>query len=121
MSSTISAKKLGFWPLVSLGLTALLVFFALIASGVIKRKPEQRVAESVSTATIPDPEPLNGVPTGDSYVLIVYTMSGTPDTGRFYRHNKRLEEMGYRMDPNTFRVSEGNGHSVVYAVYNKLK
>lgn len=121
MSNVVSAKKLGFWPLVSLGLTGMLVFFALVSFVVIKRKPELNMATSSTLVTASDPEPLNGVATGDSYVLVIYTMSGTPDTGLLYRHNARLEAMGYKMDPNTFRVSEGNSQCAMHAVYHKIK
>jgi hypothetical protein len=64
---------------------------------------------------------LNGVPTGDSYVLVVFNMSSVPDMGTFYRDNQRLEQLGYVMDPSTFRVSQGYGACSIFAAYHKKK
>lgn len=94
---------------------------AVCLAGIIfgNTKPNTTPAPAPSVEKIE--ESLNGVPTGDSYVLVIYTMSGTPDTGLLFRQNKRLEEMGYKMDPSTFRVSEGNSQCVMHAVYHKIK
>ena len=116
-----NSTKFGFWQILSLGLTAITVCIALIGLGVINPKSEIKKTAPAAQVTATDPDPINGVATGDSYVLVIYTMSGTPDTGLLHRHNARLEAMGYKMDPNTFRVSEGNSQCVMHAVYHKIK
>lgn len=81
------------------------------------QKPVQNNAEVKA-----DSDPLNGVPTGDSYVLIIASaMTSCPDTGKLYRDNARLEQLGYIMDPDSLDIKVGYGANVIHAVYHKKK